>query len=109
MRVDFTNHGTEPPEKGKAGRAGSKGTASAGSAQSGASARPESAVGVDRTNLSFDQARVETLEAKTLAAPEVRMEKVAPLQQAVSSGNYQVDPAKVAEAIAAEAASGRVR
>ncbi len=109
MRVDFTNLGTEPAEKSKAGRAGSKGTASASSAQTSASTATESGAGVDQTSLSFDQARVQTLEAKALAAPEVRMEKVAPLQQAVASGNYQVDAVKVADAMAAEAASGRVR
>ncbi len=107
MRVDFTNLGTEPAEKSKTGRAGSMGTASASSAS--ASAATESGAGVDQTSLSFDRARVQTLEAKALAAPEVRMEKVAPLQQAVASGNYPVDAVKVAEAMAAEAASGRVR
>jgi len=109
MRVDFTNLGLEAPEKSKASRAGSAGTASASGAQTGASAATEGGAGVDQTSLSFDQAKVQSLATQALAAPEVRQEKVGPLQQAVASGNYTVDSGKVADAVAAELASGRIR
>ncbi len=106
MRVDFTNVGLEA-EQAKTGRAGKTGTAAgAASANSGAGATSAS---VDQTSFSFDQTRVQTLASQALAAPEVRQEKVAPLQQAVASGDYQVDPTKVAEAIAAEAGDGSFR
>jgi flagellar biosynthesis anti-sigma factor FlgM len=107
MRVDFTNLGVEQPERKQTGRVGQSGTAPAAtSANEGATSTAQS---VDRARFSFDQAKVHALEAKALAAPEVRQEKVEPLQQAVSNGSYAVDSGRVAEAIAAEHTSGRVR
>jgi flagellar biosynthesis anti-sigma factor FlgM len=78
-------------------------------ANGNASAATDNSSGVDQTSFSFDQARVQSLATQALAAPEVRQEKVAPLQQAIANGDYQVDPGKVADAIAAEAGSGTIR
>lgn len=110
MRVEFTNLGLEPPEKNKPGRATQTGTiASPPAASERASAAAAPSAAVDRTRFSFDQARVASLKAKVLAAPELRQEKVEPLERAVASGNYSVDSRRVADAMAAEFASGRVR
>jgi|SRR5450631_3242304 len=47
---------------------------------------------------------VNTLEAQVLATPEIRQDRVEALRQAISSGNYQLDPAKMADAMLSEAA-----
>jgi len=106
MRVDFTNFGFEPPEKSKPGRSGQTGTAASATSAPSSSAAAGSD-GADQASFSFDQTRVQSLASQALAAPEVRQAKVEPLQQAVASGDYQVDPGKVAEAILAEAGSFR--
>jgi len=105
MRVEFTNIGLEP-EKNKPGRAAQAGTA-ASLPVAGENSSDQASAGVDSTRFSFDQPRVASLETEALAAPEVRQEKVAPLQQAIDNGNYTVDPNKIADAIAAEFGVGR--
>jgi len=107
MRVDFTNLGLEPPDKGKPGRAGSSTAASPRVEQENAA--PESTTGADRAQFSFHQLRVASLEARVQAAPEIRQYKVEPLQQAVASGQYKVDANQVAQAMATEFNNGRVR
>jgi flagellar biosynthesis anti-sigma factor FlgM len=121
MRVDFTTFAAEPPEPGKPGRSGqtdtagatstadavesgaasntSKGTSTA-AATSTASSSDSSAV--DQTRFSFDQARLQSLEAQVLAQPEVRATKVQALQTSIESGDYSIPPSHVAEAIASE-------
>ncbi|HUB03239.1 MAG TPA: flagellar biosynthesis anti-sigma factor FlgM [Terriglobales bacterium] len=109
MRVDFTNLGLEPPDKNKTGRTGHSGT-TAGAAAAGTSsvsANGDSG-GVDQTRLLFSQTRVQSLEAVVLATPEVREERVAPLQQAIADGTYTVQPVKVADAMTSEL-DGRLR
>jgi flagellar biosynthesis anti-sigma factor FlgM len=108
MRVDLTNYGSEPPEKSKLGRAGQSGTAAAAATASEASASGSSSA-LDRASFSFDQARVQSLASQALAAPEVRRQTVASLQQAVAGGSYTVDSAKVADAIASDASAGILR
>ena len=108
MRVEFTNLGLEPPDKTKPGRTG-KPASTATSPAASETSEATSSSQVDRTRLSFDQAKVAALEAKVMAAPEMRQEKVEPLQQAVANGSYPVDTHKVADAMAAELANGRVR
>jgi len=105
MRVDFTNFGLEPPDKGKASRPGQTSTASAPAANDNATV----STGADRARFTFDQTRVQALDVHALRAPEVRQAKVEPLQQAVANGSYTVDSGKVAEAMLAEAANGRTR
>jgi len=93
MRVDFTTFGLEPPEKGTTGRAGQ-----AGAAGAGASSTP----GMDQARFSFDQARVQSLQAQVLAQPEIREAKVQALQQAIGNGNYSVSAGQVADALVSE-------
>jgi flagellar biosynthesis anti-sigma factor FlgM len=93
MRVDFTSFGVEPPEKGTTGRAGQAAGAETGAA---------SPAGVDQTSFSFDQTRVQSLEAQVLAQPEIRQAKVQSLQQAIGNGEYSVPPAQIADALMSE-------
>jgi len=99
----------EPPENGKTGRAGQTGasetTASSvsGSASSSASG---STSGLDQTRFSFDQTRVQALEAQVLAQPEIRQAKVQALQQAIGNGEYSVSAGQVADAMASDLGGG---
>jgi flagellar biosynthesis anti-sigma factor FlgM len=101
MRVDFTNFGVEPPEKGKTGRAGHSGDAG-NTAMSGAS----DASGIDQATFSYDPTKVETLKAEVLAQPDIRETKVQSLQQAIGNGEYSVLPGQIAEAIASDLGTG---
>jgi flagellar biosynthesis anti-sigma factor FlgM len=106
MRVDFTTSGLEPPEKSTTGRAGHTelpGTATAAGAGTGAS----SISGVDQTSFSFDQTRVQSLEAHVLAQPEIREAKVQSLQQAIGNGEYSVPASQVADALVSELGGAR--
>jgi flagellar biosynthesis anti-sigma factor FlgM len=94
MRVDFTTSGLEPPEKGRTGRVGH--TDPTGTdAGTGASS-------VDQTRFSFDQTRVQSLEAHVLAQPEIREAKVQSLQQVIGKGEYSVPASLVADALVSE-------
>ena len=101
MRVDFTSRGVEPPENGKTGRGGQ--TGASGTTASSASS---SASGPDQTRLSFDQTRVQALEAQVLAQPEIRQAKVEALQQAIGKGEYSVSAGQVADAMASDLGAG---
>ena len=98
MRVDFTTSGLEPPEKSTTGRAGH-----AAGAGTGAS----SISGVDQARFSFDQTRVQSLEAHVLAQPEIREAKVQSLQQAIGNGEYSVPASLVADALVSEHGGAR--
>jgi flagellar biosynthesis anti-sigma factor FlgM len=93
MRVDFTTFGLEPPERGKTGRAGQAEAAGTGANRSS---------GLDQTRFSFDQTRVQSLEAYVLAQPEIREAKVKSLQQAIGNGKYSVPASQVADALLRE-------
>ena len=97
MRVDFTTYGLEPPEKGQTDRAGQTGAAGAT-----ASSASDSTSGPDQTRFSFDQTRVQSLEAQVLAQPEIRAAKVQSLQQAIGNGNYSVSASQVADAMVSD-------
>ena len=99
MRVDFTTSGLEPPEKGTTGRAGHAEPAGTGTA---AGAEASSIAGVDQTRFSFDQTRVQSLEAHVLAQPEIREAKVQSLQQAIGSGEGSAPASQVADALVIE-------
>lgn len=92
MRVDLTKAGLELPEPSNAGRAGQ--TAS------------DSGSGTDQASLSFDQARVQSLETQVLAQPEIRQAKVEALRQAIGDGEYAVSPGQVADAMTSELSLG---
>jgi flagellar biosynthesis anti-sigma factor FlgM len=101
MRIDLNTAGPEPAEKGTAGRAGqAEVTGTGASSASGSTAGGTS--GVDQTRFSFDQTRVQSLEAQVLAQPEIRAAKVQSLQQAIGNGEYSVGPSRVADALIGE-------
>jgi flagellar biosynthesis anti-sigma factor FlgM len=52
---------------------------------------------------SVDTVSVGALQAKALATPEVRQEKVQALRDAIRNGSYEIDPAKVADAMLRDA------
>ena len=56
----------------------------------------------DRTTLSSDTASVASLVSTALSSPEVRQGRVDNLRQAISNGEYQVNPANIAAAMVNE-------
>lgn len=58
----------------------------------------------DRTTLTSDTTSVSSLVSTALSSPEVRQGRVDTLRQAISSGEYQVDPASIASAMVSESA-----
>jgi flagellar biosynthesis anti-sigma factor FlgM len=100
MRVDLTTSGVGPPDSGKASRAGQPGAS--GSTNLAASVSGSTS-GQDQTRFSFDQARVEALNAQVLAQPEIRAAKVGPLEQAIRKGEYSVPAGQIADALIREA------
>jgi flagellar biosynthesis anti-sigma factor FlgM len=59
----------------------------------------EPTVGEDAATLTVGSASVNSLVAKALDAPDIRLDKVEALRQAVQNGEYQLDPAQIAEAM----------
>ena len=55
--------------------------------------------GGDRTTLSSGSGPVSSLVSEALNSPEIRQDKVQSLQQAINSGQYQLDPDKIAGAM----------
>jgi len=66
------------------------------------SATPEVAGGEDRTTLTSSSTSLDSLVSTAMSSPALRQETVASLQQAVGSGQYQLDPAKIADAMLAD-------
>ena len=50
----------------------------------------------DRTTFKSDTQSLSSLVSSALNSPEIREEKVASLQEAISSGNYKLDPQAIA-------------
>jgi flagellar biosynthesis anti-sigma factor FlgM len=72
------------------------------SAQGGAAANNSSgagAIGEDQAQLSGAHTQVAALAAQAAQLPEIREERVQSLRQAVSSGQYDAPPEKVASAM----------
>jgi flagellar biosynthesis anti-sigma factor FlgM len=87
MRIDLNTQSPAVTGGGKSGKAES-------------SARSSSTrVEPDEARLSLDHARVQALEAQARNYPEVRQDKVEPLQRAVGSGSYRADAGRTAEAM----------
>jgi flagellar biosynthesis anti-sigma factor FlgM len=63
---------------------------------------------MDQTRFSFDQARVQSLEAEVMAQPEIRQQKVGALQSRLATGQYTVSDAQLAQAIVDELAGGNL-
>lgn len=53
----------------------------------------------DRTTLSSGSGPVSSLVTEAMSSPEIRQDKVQSLQEAVSSGKYEIDPGKIAGAM----------
>jgi flagellar biosynthesis anti-sigma factor FlgM len=50
----------------------------------------------DRATLTSDSTSVGSLVSTALSSPDVRQDKVASLQQSIGSGQYVLDPVKIA-------------
>lgn len=68
----------------------------AGSKPAGALGIADTAGDEDRTTLTSDKGSVSSLVSLAMQTPEIRDDKVASLQQAVSNGQYELDPGKIA-------------
>jgi flagellar biosynthesis anti-sigma factor FlgM len=55
--------------------------------------------GGDHTTLTSGSGSIGSLVTEAMASPEVRQDKVASLQQAVSSGQYKLEPDQIAGAM----------
>ena len=69
--------------------------------QVSANSGPASGVagGEDRTTLTSDTQSLRSLVSAAMSSPEIREDRVASLQQAVSNGTYQLDPGKIASSM----------
>jgi flagellar biosynthesis anti-sigma factor FlgM len=65
----------------------------AGAQKAGKTGSPDAG---DRTTLTFDSTSVDSLVSKALSFPEVRQSTVDNLRLSVTSGQYELDPAKIA-------------
>ncbi len=98
MRIDATRVGLESPDPGQTGR-----TARTATSQAGASEIAQSNnSGEDNARLSFDFARVQSLEASVLAQPEIREAKVQSLRQAIDLGHYSIPASQITDALVSE-------
>jgi flagellar biosynthesis anti-sigma factor FlgM len=61
--------------------------------------QPSAADAGDRATLTSDSTSVESLVSTALSSPEVRQDTVDSLRLSVSSGQYEIDPAKIASSI----------
>lgn len=57
------------------------------------------AAGVDRTTFTSDSSSVSSLTSKAMTSPEIRQELVDQLKNAVSSGQYKLDPSAIASSM----------
>ncbi len=58
--------------------------------------------GEDTATLSFDHTNIGSLTSQAMASPVVRQDKVDALRQAISTGQYKVEPEQVAGAMLQE-------
>jgi flagellar biosynthesis anti-sigma factor FlgM len=70
--------------------------------QAASSAKSQGVAQDDRTTLSSDTTSVASLVSSALSSPEIRQGRVDNLRQAISNGEYQVDPASIAAAMVGE-------
>lgn len=92
MKVGLTKHGLEPPDREKTGPA---------SPTPASTVNENDAAGGDKA-FSFDQKRLQSLEAQAMVQPEVRELKVEALRQAIGKGEYAVSKVQIADAMIAE-------
>ena len=94
MKIDL-NHSTPDPVVTQRGGNNNANAASTSQVHNAAD---------DTASLSFDRASVGSLVSQAMASPDVRQDKVDALRQAISSGQYKVEPTKIAEAMLQEPA-----
>jgi flagellar biosynthesis anti-sigma factor FlgM len=85
MRIDL-NHISLPD------LAGDEKTRKAGPKSVGASIE-------DTTSLSADSRSISSLQARALATPELRQDKIEALRQSIQNGDYKLEPDQIAQAI----------
>jgi len=56
----------------------------------------------DKVTLSLDTSGMASLQATALSQPEIRSDKIQALRQAISTGQYKIEPDKIAEALVNE-------
>jgi len=99
MRINLNsinlNSSTKAQETAEAGQG-------APSARAASGAAGGAAASTDKTVLSPDQARVQSLAAEVNQLPDIRQEKVAALGRAIQQGTYDVTPEQTAEALLGE-------
>jgi negative regulator of flagellin synthesis FlgM len=64
--------------------------------KAGNAAPVQSGAAEDRTTLTSGSASVESLVSAAMNTPEIRQDKIAALQQAISNGSYKLDPQQIA-------------
>ena len=62
-----------------------------------ADAKPAASPSGDAVNLGDGAERLRSLEAAVASAPEVDVERITALKQAIADGSYQIDTGKLAE------------
>jgi len=55
--------------------------------------------GADKATLSSGQDQTATLLSQAMATPDVRLDKIEALRQAINSGEYKIEPDKIADAM----------
>ncbi|MGA3048009.1 MAG: flagellar biosynthesis anti-sigma factor FlgM [Terracidiphilus sp.] len=94
MRIDSLNStATELSSELSSQQVGAQKAAQSGQADAG-----------DRTTLSSDSTSVDSLVSQALSFPEVRQSTVDSLRLSVTSGQYELDPAKIASSMLDEQA-----
>jgi flagellar biosynthesis anti-sigma factor FlgM len=94
MRIDSLNStATELSSELSSQQVGTQKAAQSGQADAG-----------DRTTLSSDSTSVDSLVSQALSFPEVRQSTVDSLRLSVTSGQYELDPAKIASSMLDEQA-----
>lgn len=96
MAIEITGQTTA--HTGTAGEGGSvRATPSGTLAGANKAGADRETAGADVLSLTGAGTLMQKLDAAVAAAPEVDMERVARIRQAIEDGSYEIDPARVAE------------
>jgi len=88
------------PQQAEPQRVGTAGSAPAQNRGGTVALTPDSA------QLSMDGGKVQQLKADLAAVPDVRLERVAALQKAITSGSYNVSGQQIAQAMSSDLLGG---
>lgn len=95
MPIEIT--GQTPPHTGTAGEGNSVRAIPIGTAAGAKTGAGKETAGTDTLSLTGTGALMQKLDAAIAATPEVDMERVNRIRQAIEDGSYEIDPARVAE------------